>query len=314
MMKRKIGIIGVGHVGAHCALTLCLQGACDELILVDILEQKAVSEALDLRDCMKYLPHRVDIRAGTYADVRDCDIVVISVGVHKKSGSEDIHHKNRLQGLAEKAGMVDRFIPDIVEAGFKGIFIVITNPCDIIAYHIMKISGFDRSRVFATGTMLDSMRFCQALSRETGHDPQKITGYTMGEHGDSQIAVWSQVSIDGTPLSSAGSAIDPERIINEVRGQAWNIADGKGATEFGISVALSKIVQSIYGDKKVIYPLSTLLMGQYGVVDLFASTPCVLGRNGIEQVIEVRLTDEELRGFQNSCEVIKKNIQSIDPG
>ncbi|MBN1892756.1 MAG: L-lactate dehydrogenase, partial [Clostridiales bacterium] len=186
-----------------------------------------------------------------------------------------------------------------------------TNPCDIIAHHIWRISGFDKSKVFATGTMLDSMRFCQALSRETGLDPQRITGYTMGEHGDSQIAIWSHVSLDGAPLLSSENNIDPEQIINEVRGQAWNIADGKGATEFGISVALSKIVQSIYSDEKAIYPLSTLLKGQYGISDLFASTPCVLGRNGIEKVIELNLTDDERRGYHDSCDVIKNHINTI---
>ena len=315
-MPRKIGIIGVGHVGAHCAFSLCLQGICDELLLVDIDEQKAKSEAIDLSDCCKYLPHRVRILTGSCSDVAECDIVVISVGVHKKSvgphemaGAEDIQQRSRLHGLQMKLGIMDDFIPQILAAGFRGIFIVISNPCDIVAYHIWKTTGYDRSKIFATGTMLDSARFCRILSGATGYDPKSIVGFTMGEHGDSQIAVWSHVSLGGKPLEQLETKLDKEAIIQEVRRTAWNIADGKGATEYGISTVLSKIVNAIYHDEKAVFPLSTLIQGQYGMKDLFISTPCILGRNGIEQVMELDLPENELRGFRNSCQTIKSYLQ-----
>jgi len=312
---RKVGIIGVGHVGAHCAFSLCMQGICDEIVLVDINTQKVKSEAHDLADCIKYLPHRVRIHVGNYADVSDCDIVVISVGIHVHSGSDDIQNRSRLHGLQNKINMVDSFIPEIVDSGFKGIFIVITNPCDIIAYHICQISGFDKSRVFATGTMLDSARFCHVLSRETGIDHKSVLGYTIGEHGDSQIAVWSQVSFGGKPLSQLENTffgkLDKDLILQEVRKAAWAIADGKGATEFGIATALPKIVNRIYHDEKAVFPISALLEGQYGVGGLFISSPCVVGINGIEQIIELDLPDDELEGFRHSCEIIKNHLLSI---
>ncbi len=305
-MSRIVGIVGVGHVGAHCAFSLCTQGICDEIVLVDKNMQKAVSENMDLLDCLKYLPHRIKIHVGDYASLKNCDIVVICVGVHNNAGCEDIQHRSRLQGLQSKLDMIDGFVPQIVDAGFKGIFIVITNPCDIIAYHIWQISGFDKSRVFATGTMLDSARLCQVLSRETGYDHKSIIGYMIGEHGDSEIPVWSHVSLGGKPLFQLKSGIDKDGVLKEVRKAAWNIADGKGATEFGISTVLSKLVASIFYDEKAMYPLSTLLEGQYNMNGLFISIPCIIGKSGIERTVELDLPDDELKGFCHSCEVIKK--------
>ena len=175
MKTRSVGIVGVGHVGAHCAYSLAVQGIVDELVLVDVKEQKVISECQDLRDSVSYLPHRVEVRGGTYEDLKDCDIVVISVGTIM---GED---HSRLAELKHSVELVNSFVGRIVKAGFDGIFIVITNPCDIIARQVQKLSGFPASRVFATGTGLDSARLRTVLARETGIDHKSLVAYTMGE-------------------------------------------------------------------------------------------------------------------------------------
>lgn len=308
---RKVGIVGVGHVGAHCAFSLATQGIVDELVLVDTNKQKAVSERQDLIDSVTYLPHRINIEVGEYEDLKDCDIVVISVGVITKS-------HDRLDELQGSIDMVDSFVKKIVDAGFNGIFINITNPCDIIARRVWQLSGFDKSKVFGTGTGLDSSRFRAVLARETGVDHKSIQAYTLGEHGDSQMAAWSQVSFAGKPLSELEKE-DPEHfahlnkpaLLQEVKDAGWVTFEGKGATEFGIASTLARLVQCIFHDEKQIMPASTLIEGQYGEEGLFTSTPCMIGRNGIERVIELKLDDEELKDFKHSCEVIKSNIEKI---
>lgn len=308
---RKVGIVGVGHVGAHCAFSLATQGIVDELVLVDKNKQKAISERQDLIDSVTYLPHRINVEVGEYEDLKDCDIVVISVGIISKTG-------DRLDELQVSIDMVDSFVKRIVDAGFKGIFINITNPCDIIARRVWQLSGFDKSKVFGTGTGLDSSRFRAILARETGVDHKSVQAYTLGEHGDSQMAAWSQVSFAGKPLSELEKE-DPEHfahldkpvLLQEVKDAGWVTFKGKGATEFGIASTLARLVQCIFHDEKQIMPVSTLLEGQYGEKDLFTSTPCMIGKDGVERVIELKLNDEELKDFRHSCDVIKEHIGKI---
>lgn len=308
---RKVGIVGVGHVGAHCAFSLATQGIVDELVLVDINKQKAISERQDLIDSVTYLPHRINVIAGEYEDLKDCDIVVISVGIISKNN-------DRLEELQVSVDMVDSFVKKIVDAGFKGTFINITNPCDIIARRVWELSGFDKSRVFGTGTGLDSSRFRAILARETKIDHKSIQAYTLGEHGDSQMAAWSQVTFGGKPLAELEKEdadnfahLDKPAILDEVKKAGWVTFKGKGATEFGIASTLARLVSCIFHDEKQIMPASTLLKGQYGEEGLFISTPCMIGRNGIEKVIELKLNEEELKDFKHSCEVIKTHIKMI---
>lgn len=310
MKTRSVGIIGVGHVGAHCAYSLAVQGIADELILVDTNEQKAISECQDLRDSVAYLPHRVEVKTGGYADLKDCDVVVISVGVIAKS-------KNRLDELHVSVGMVNSFVKQVVDAGFDGIFINITNPCDIIARQVHKLSGFDKSRVFGTGTGLDSSRFKAVLARETGIDHKSLVAYTLGEHGDSQMAPWSHVTVNGKPLAELAKKdkkydVDKEAVLKEAIAGGWVTFAGKGCTEYGISSTLARLVHAVFHDEKVVMPCSTQLNGEYGQEDLFISTPCVIGKNGVEEVLELNLTEEEKAAFQHSCDVIRTNINYIN--
>ncbi len=309
MKTRSVGIIGVGHVGAHCAYSLAVQGIVDELVLVDTNEQKAISECQDLRDSVAYLPHRVEVRIGGYADLKDCDVVVISVGVITKSGS-------RLDELNVSIGMVNSFIKQVVEAGFQGIFVNITNPCDIVARQVHKLSGFDKSRVFGTGTGLDSSRFKAVLSEKIGIDHKSLVAYTLGEHGDSQMAPWSHISVNGKPLEELAEKNDKYKVNHAAALEAavkggWVTFAGKGCTEYGIASTLARLVFAIFHDEKVVLPCSAQLNGEYGQEDIFISTPCVIGKNGVEEVLELNLTEEELKAFHHSCDVIRTNIGYI---
>lgn len=311
MEARKVGIIGLGNVGSHCALSLVIRGIVDELVLVDIDRQKAVSERQDLMDCVSYLPHNIRISVGDYQDLADADIVVIALANKQRNFVHD-----RLNEYQYNIHEIEDVIPKIVNAGFNGIFLSITNPCDVIAYKVRELSGFPASRVIGTGTALDSSRLRTVLGDLTGINPKSIQAYTMGEHGNSQMIPWSQVTFSTISYDTwkqksfpLVKKIDEEKVLEEVRNAAWVVYQGKQCTDFAIGQVLSEVVQTIYRDEHTILPLSTLLSGQYGVDNVYASTPCQLGRNGIEQVFEVELTEKERKEFQESCKVIKSYIE-----
>lgn len=311
MEVRKVGIIGVGHVGAHVALSLVTQGICDELWLCDINEQKAISERQDLIDSICYLPHRVNVRVGSYEDLAVCDVIVISVG------TIDPITQDRLAELQRSVDLVRTFVPRLKKAGFSGLYLSITNPCDIIAYEVYQLSGLDASRVIGTGTGLDTARFKAILAEKTGYDHKSISAYMLGEHGDSQMAAWSAVSFGGKRLAELEMeqpdrfTFDKEAISEQVKQAAWVTYAGKHATEFGIASTAARMIHCIFHDEKQIVPASTLMNGQYGEYGLYASVPVVLGKDGIEEVIRLNLSDEEKVAFQHTCQVMRAHIAKI---
>jgi L-lactate dehydrogenase len=306
----KIGIVGVGHVGAHCAYTLALQGIAGELILADIDEKKQTAEVQDLRDSCLYFPHPVRVMPGTFRDMKDCDLIVISAGGMTEE-------EDRLSELRQSNGIVEACVPEIVQSGFQGIFLVITNPCDIITARVKELSGFPASRVIGTGTGLDSARLASVLARETGLNPGSLTCFTLGEHGDSQIAPWSCFRIGGLSFSEweetylGPGKINREAVLQEVKRAAWVIFAGKHATEYGIAGTLAVLARSILWDEKRILPVSVDLNGAYGETGICASTLCRIGRGGAEEVFELKLTEEERKGFRASCRIIREHLESL---
>lgn len=309
---RKVGIVGVGHVGAHVAFSLVTQGLVDELVLVDINKQKAISERQDLLDATTYLPHRINVIAGEYEDLGDCDIIVNSVG------KIDDVAQDRLAELQQSVDMVDSYIKIVMDAGFNGIIINITNPCDIIAYYIQKVTGLPSNQVIGTGTGLDSSRFRNVMAECTGIDHKSIIGYSLGEHGDSQMIPWSVVNLGGKLLSELEKerpdtfgSLDKEDIKYRTVKGGWFTYEGKKSTEFGIASTASRFIKGIYHDEKFVTTASTLLEGQYGEEGFYISIPVVIGKNGVEDKYELNLTDEELKEFKHSCNVVKENIAKI---
>lgn len=310
---RKIVIVGSGNVGSHCAFSLAIQGICDEIVMIDKIENKANAEAVDLSDTISYLPHYVKSKKGTFKDCEDADIVVVSLGVPPED------NKSRLDYLEDTINEVNTIIDPILESGFNGIFIVISNPVDVIAHYIWKKTGFPKNKVFGTGTTLDSSRLRRILSDETGIDQKSIQAYCMGEHGDSQMVPWSHVYFGGKPLfdlmkekPETYGNLNLDELASRTANAAYEIIAGKGCTEFGIGVGLSEIVKVILHDEKRILPASTLLEGQYGEENVFASVPVILGKNGVEEIVEINLTEKEKSQFNHTCGILREYIEKAN--
>ena len=312
MKTRKVGVIGLGHVGAHVAYSLAVQGIADELVLVDMKEQKLASEVQDLRDAAAYLPHRVTVNAGAFSDLGDCDVIVNSVG--KIDLLRKVH--NRVTEMDFTIPAVRSYVDKIKASGFDGVVVNITNPCDIVTREIAMGLGLPRGRVFGTGTGLDTSRLLSALARQTGIDHKSITCYMMGEHGNDQFAPWSCVSFRGMPLDQWAKTderfrFDREALQKESIGGGWVTFSGKYCTEYGISTTAARMVHIVLHDEKAIMPASMELCGEYGESGLFAGVPCVIGAKGVEEVVELPLTDEEKAKFHACCEGIRHNMEHL---
>ena len=309
---RILGVIGLGHVGAHVAYALAVQGIADELILVDQNEKKLSSEVQDLRDAAAYLPHRVTVRAGGFQELGVCDVIVNCVGrIELLRGSHD-----RLTEMDYTIPAVRGYAHKIRESGFDGVLINITNPCDIVTRELALELGLPRGRVFGTGTGLDTSRLLSALARQTGIDHKSITCYMLGEHGNQQFAPWSCVSFRGMPLDVWAELderfrFDRMALQKESIGGGWVTFSGKFCTEYGIATTAARMAHIVLHDEKAIIPASAELCGEYGETGLFAGVPCVIGANGVEQVIELPLTAEELATFHSCCEGICKNMEHL---
>ena len=311
MKTRKVGVIGLGHVGAHVAYSLAVQGIADELVLVDMKEQKLASEVQDLRDAAAYLPHRVTVNPGDFADLGDCDVIVNSVGKIELLETHD-----RLTEMDFTIAAVRGYVDKIKASGFDGVLINITNPCDIVTRELAMGLGLPKGRVFGTGTGLDTSRLLSALNRQTGIDHKSITAYMLGEHGALQFAPWSCVSFRGMPLDELAKTdekfrFDRDALQKESIGGGWVTYAGKQCTEYGICTTAARMFHIVLHDEKAIMPASMELDGEYGETGLFAGVPCLIGKNGVEQIIELPLTDEEKAKFHDCCEGIRKNMEHL---
>lgn len=312
MKSRKIGIIGLGHVGAHVMYSLAVQGIADELILVDLNAKKADSERQDLADSAAYLPHRVRVSVGDFADLGDCDVIVNCVGkIELLRGST-----NRLLEMDFTIPAVNSYVEKVKASGFAGVLINITNPCDIVTRQLARGLGLPRGRVFGTGTGLDTSRLLAALARQTGIDHKSISAYMMGEHGASQFAPWSCVSFRGRPLADWAKTderfrFDHEALRQEAVDGGWVTFSGKFCTEYGISTTAARMASIVLRDEKAIMPASAELRGEYGEEGLFIGVPCVIGANGVEQVVELPLTDEERARFHTCCQDVRHNMEHL---
>lgn len=313
MKLRKVGIIGLGHVGAHVAYSLAVQGIVDELVLVDMNEGKVVSECQDLRDSVAYIPHRVSVQPGDFADLKDCDVVVDAVG--KIDILRAIPH-NRLDEMDFTIKAVRGFVGKIKASGFNGVLLNISNPCDIVTRELALGLGLPKGRVFGTGTGLDTSRLISALARHTGVDHKSITCYMLGEHGNAQFAPWSCVSFKGKPLAEWAKTdekfrFDHDELQKESINGGWVTFDGKFCTEYGIATTAARMVSVVLHDEKAIMPASAELCGEYGESSLFIGVPCVIGKDGVEEVVELPLTDEEKAKFHECCEDVRKNMEHL---
>lgn len=309
LAARRVGIVGIGHVGSHCAYSLAIQGIVDELVLCDTNEEVLEAQAKDLTDSAQFFPHRVAVSTGPIEKLADCDIVVIAVAREiPKIALRDVELKNSVRE-------VRNFLPRLMKAGFDGIIINITNPCDAITQIVWRESGLDSRRVIGTGTSLDSARFRSIFAREVDLNPNAINGFVLGEHGNAQFPAWSHVTVGLKPLvelekdSFRFKDLDKEKIEEEVRSSGYKVWFVKHGVEFSVTSALADVVRNIYSDNKMPLPVSVMLDGQYGESGVYVSTPTILGRNGVEEILELKLPEDELKRFQASCESVRNNVR-----
>jgi len=310
--KRKVAVIGVGHVGAHCAYSLAVQGICDELLLIDANEGKVRSERQDLFDSIAMLDHNVAVEIGTFSDVGDADVIVNAVGDVGILAA----HNDRLDEMNFTIHAVNGYADKIVASGFDGVILNITNPCDVVTYRIAQLTGLPRGRVLGTGTGLDTSRLIGALSAQSGIDHRSITGFMLGEHGASQFAPWSQVRFGGRSLESLAAEdarfdFDRDNMQRAVINAGWVTFSGKQCTEYGIATTCARMVDIILRDEKRIVAASAELCGEYGETGLFVGVPVVLGAAGVERVIELDLTPAEHVLFAQCCADVRDNMARI---
>lgn len=302
---QKIIVVGNGAVGSSYIFALVTQNIAQEIGIIDIDVNKAEGDALDLSHALAFTSPK-KIYAATYADCKDADIVVITAGAAQKPG------ETRLDLVNKNLKIFKSIVDDIVASGFDGIFLIATNPVDILTYATWKFSGFPKHKVIGSGTSLDSARFRQTIAELVDVDARNVHGYILGEHGDTEFPVWSHANIAGLQIYewvSDHPEIDEEELVNiffKVRDAAYTIIDKKGATFYGIAVALARITKAILYDENAVLPLSVYLDGQYGLDDIYIGAPAVVNRQGISHVIELPLTDAEQEKFDLSAERLKQ--------
>ena len=304
--KRKVVIIGAGHVGSHIAMALCFQGSCDEIAFIDTDGEKAKANCLDVADACLFLGSVTKIKVGSYEDCRDADIIIISVGMPRKPG------QTRLDLLADSVNMMKDVIGNLKPMDFKGIIVSVTNPADVIANYARKHLGLPRERCFSTGTSLDTARLKRTVGELADTDRRSVTTCAIGEHGDSSFVPFSSLTVGGKNYIELRQA-KPERyarltedfILERTRSIGNEIIEGKGSTEFGIGAACADICKAIFHDEKRVIPASVLLEGEYGISGIPCGVPCLIGRNGIEDIIELPLNEGERKQLEYTCSVIK---------
>lgn len=303
-MGFNVAIIGVGHVGADLAHALVMQGVADHIVLLDADQQKATGEWHDLQDMAALQHSDSQLSVGDYPDIADADVVVIAIGPQHRQ------QQDRLQELADTAQAVARIVPRLLEVGFNGIIVNITNPCDVISGWIQQLSGFPSQRVIGTGTLLDTARMQRRVGQQLSVSAKSVAGYVLGEHGESQFIAWSTVRIAGLAIEHYPSAvaIDYQQLQQQVRAGGWQVLQGKGWTSFAIASAASLVLQVIRQDGRRILPLSSYDAEQ----GCYIGAPTLLGRQGVIQRQLPQLTDQEYQLYQQSAQVIKQAAATIN--
>ncbi len=313
MDKRKVVLVGTGMVGMSFAYATLNQNACDELVLIDINKERAIGEAMDLNHGLAFSKTSMRIYAGDYPDCKDADIVVICAGVNQKEG------ESRLELLGRNAKVFESIVKPVLQSGFDGIFLVATNPVDIMTRITYKMSGFAHNKVIGTGTTLDTARLRYLMGKYFTIDPRNMHAYVIGEHGDSEFVPWSQALIATKPVydvikdNKEKFTLDElNKISDKVRTSAQHIIKAKGATYYGIGMAIVRIVNAIFQNENSVLTVSTKLNGEYGLKDVFIGNPCVINRQGVRTILELPLQRDEAKKFRDSAHILRDSYESLD--
>ncbi|WP_409305070.1 L-lactate dehydrogenase [Peribacillus sp. SCS-155] len=301
----RVALIGTGFVGSSYAFALMNQGLVEELIMIDVNKEKAIGDVMDLNHGKVFAPNPTDIRYGEYENCANVDLVVICAGANQKPG------ETRLDLVDKNLKIFKNIVENVMASGFDGIFLVATNPVDILTYATWRYSGLPKERVIGSGTILDTARFRFLLGDYFKVAPKNVHAYIVGEHGDSELPVYSSADIAGIPVLKM---IEKEQYQKEhldeifinVRDAAYKIIEGKGATYYGIAMGLVRITRAILQNENSVLTVSAHLDGQYGEEQVYIGVPAIINRSGIREIVELELDKDEQQKFKESARVLKK--------
>ena len=309
---RKAVMIGCGFVGSASVFSLMQSGLFSEIAMIDADMSKAEGEAMDISHGIPFAK-QMKIYAGSYDDVTDAGIVIITAGANQKP------NETRLDLVNKNVAIFKQIIPEIAKRSFEGILLVVANPVDILTHVAQKLSGLPENRVIGSGTVLDTARLKYRLGEHLSVDSRSVHAFIIGEHGDSEIAVWSSANVSGIPLNDfceMRGHFQHEKAMREiaeqVKNSAYEIIQRKHATYFGVAMAVKRICEVIVRDEKSILPVSTAMHGEHGIEDVVLSMPCIVGKDGIETKVPISLSEEEERKLKESVEILKKTMSGLE--
>jgi L-lactate dehydrogenase len=302
MKKTRIVIIGIGAVGSTTAYTLLLRSRMDELVLIDVNHKKAVGDVLDMNHGLPFLG-KANVWAGTYEDCREADLIIITAGAAQKPG------ESRIDLLKRNVAIFESITDEVLKYNTDGTLLIASNPVDIMSYFTWKKSGWPAPRVIGSGTLLDSARFRYLIGNKLNIDPRSVHAHIVGEHGDSELPLWSLANIAGTDLIL--SEEDKEDLFAQTRDAAYRIIEAKGATYYAIALALDRIATAILRNEASVLNVSTLLTDYYGVSDVYLGVPCIVDRSGVRSVLPLRINETEQNLLHKSANKLKGLIQTI---
>ena len=309
---RKVAVIGCGFVGSSIAFSLIQRGLFSEMVLIDANQDKAEGEAMDLSHGLPYTA-TMDIHVGNYDDIADCALVIVTAGANQKPG------ETRIDLIDKNVAILKHIVPEIAKRNYEGILMIVSNPVDVLTYAAYKISGFPAHRVIGSGTVLDTARLKNLLGEHLDVDSRNVHAVIIGEHGDSELAVWSGANVSGIQLHhfcELRGHFDHEgsmqRLYEGVRDSAYEIIARKGATYYGIAMAVGRIAEGIVRDEHAVLPISVVLDGEYGLDGLCLSIPSIVGKDGVHKVLEIPLDESEYAALHASADRLREVIAHLD--
>ena len=316
MANRRVALVGCGMVGMSYAYALLNSDLCNELILIDINEDRAKGEAMDLNHGLCFSSSHMKIRAGSYEDCQYADLVVITASAGSRKPGE-----TRFDQLNKNVAIFKSFIGKIVASGFNGIFLVASNPVDVMTRITYELSGFPANRVIGSGTTLDTARLRYLVGNYFQADPHSVHGYVIGEHGDSEFVPFSQLNLSTKNVEEFFTderfngdykREDIEEIIEKVKFSGAEVINLKGATYYGIGMSLVRITKAIFGDENSVITVSSRLNGEYGLRDVYLGLPAYVNRNGVRKILPLNLTEEEVEKLRNSYNILKESYEALN--
>lgn len=306
--KRKVVLVGAGFVGMSMAYSLLNQGGVEELVLIDVNKDKTIGEEMDLSDGLPYAPHKMKIKAGDYSECKDANIVVITAGLAQKPG------QTRLELAVVNAKIMKEITQNVMANGFSGVFIVASNPVDLMSYVVAEVSGMPKSKVIGSGTVLDTARLRYLIAEYLQVSSKNVHAYILGEHGDSSLVPWNHCYVGCKKMidimkDNNHPMEDLKKIHDGVWQAAYKIIEKKKATYYGIGMALNRLVHAVLNDENSILTVSTYQNNEYGQEGMYIGVPAIINKDGVKEILELKLNDEDQAKFNYSCEIMKENIE-----